>query len=1154
MRDVSLLVSLTILLIHPAAARWSLRTGKWLAQWLRRQWLGCTLILRLAMVRTVHRFRPMLEPLEDRTVPAPNIFTVTDNSDDPNDTGSIRYAFNNLNGDVLNIINFDPTMAGKTITLTNGALTINTPVQINGLGASQLTISGNNTSQVFIVASDFGFATISGLTITGGNAGAGDGGDILNKNSLILSNDIIQGGTAANGGGIASEPTSVPVGNPQLSITNCTFTGNVATTDGGALYNNAKGSVEDCLFTDNTALAGAGIFNAAGTLTVDGSTFSANSATGTFRAPVVVAGGAGIYNTSGGTLTLTDSTLTGNTSVSGSGAITTGSSASIISCTIVGNSGTTGGGILIVGGAGPQIGNTIVADNSAASGADVQGLVNSLGINLISDSTGGIGWLKSDLLNQEPLLGPLQNNGGPTPTMALLPGSPALLTGSLAVDNEFSLSNDQRGLSRSILNSAGTQVDIGAVQTSQINVQPFNVKPVVEGNEFSARLASMFDSDPNVDPSGFSATINWGDGTSSTVTTTASSGGQITRTEAYIINGIHTYAEVGTYTITITVTDSDNNVGQNSLSVQVGDAALHPTGVTIAQPVGVFNGVVATFTDDNPLATTADFPLQNIIISWGDGSGSNATAVTQPGGPGTTFFVYGTHTYPNILLTSTSITITDVDGSTATTAGLVEIGKGTPTLRFTSVGGNTGGTPTAAAVAVAGFDEVFNPTLQGVAPTVTYFVGDKPIGTPLSSPPVGVTYTVVATFPGSADYTRASISAVIIPQVAAATVQSFSGGQTGSLGTVDGTVQADLAQRGPNDQILVVSLERYSSDPNAGQSTVSQSSGQNVVNTPSGNLTETAAYDVKVSGALAGRTGTDFGGPQVGDVLVVKFAIPPGGQMPVLFYAVPGTNPAVYLQVPASMIQEVGGFFEVTFTATTPVTIFDLTQTVFTIADLPPLPQVVTVTPTIALVTPTGQANESDDLLGSHGNTDTGSLVGIAATTQVTQTSVTGSGGDDDSQRQVQQFMNMFDGVIREFHNIFGTQLQLLTETLLTFVQSSLLSPTAEAATEPTAPAMEQAEPTEPAEALAEVSSTDSQEIESQKTEQEPQQAVAEVAVAAPSAASAVPAAALAPGRLADLLDREVLSCLALSAMPLLPMKEPPAPRARRVDKPRRNK
>ena len=54
---------------------------------------------------------------------------------------------------------------------------------------------------------------------------------------------------------------------------------------------------------------------------------------------------------------------------------------------------------------------------------------------------------------------------------------------------------------------------------------------------------------------------------------------------------------------------------------------------------------MATFVDANPAALLSDFPLANVTINWGDGGSSHATSITQPGGTGTVFEVFGTHTY-----------------------------------------------------------------------------------------------------------------------------------------------------------------------------------------------------------------------------------------------------------------------------------------------------------------------------------------------------------------------------------------------------------------------------------------------------------------------------------------------------------------------------
>jgi len=101
--------------------------------------------------------------------------------------------------------------------------------------------------------------------------------------------------------------------------------------------------------------------------------------------------------------------------------------------------------------------NTIVAGNTGSNASrDIIGYFYSLGYNLIGDTQGVSGFSSTDLLNVGPLLGPLQDNGGPTFTQALLPHSPAIDAG----DNANAPATDQRGFPR-VVN--GT-IDIGAYE------------------------------------------------------------------------------------------------------------------------------------------------------------------------------------------------------------------------------------------------------------------------------------------------------------------------------------------------------------------------------------------------------------------------------------------------------------------------------------------------------------------------------------------------------------------------------------------------------------------------------------------------------------------------------------------------------------------
>jgi len=312
-------------------------------------------------------------------------------------TGSLRATISSASpGDT---IAFASGVTG-TITLSaiSGPLDITQNLDIEGPGAGKLTISGNGASQVFVVANASITATIAGLTIADGFAPV-FGGGIANRGTLTVTNCTLSGNsTAGVGGGISNGGT--------LTVTNCTLSGNSAAEQGGGI-------------------------SSGGTLTVTNCTLSGNLVAGSFAL-----GGGGIENDGTGTLTVTNCTLSGN-SATGSFAL--------------------GGGILSQGGT-ATLANTIIAGNTAPTGPDVYGPVTSLGYNIIGNKSGGSGFVATDLLNVNPLVGPLQNNGGPTQTMALLPGSPAVDAGSNSLIPS-GITTDQRGDPRDV-----NGVDIGAFE------------------------------------------------------------------------------------------------------------------------------------------------------------------------------------------------------------------------------------------------------------------------------------------------------------------------------------------------------------------------------------------------------------------------------------------------------------------------------------------------------------------------------------------------------------------------------------------------------------------------------------------------------------------------------------------------------------------
>jgi hypothetical protein len=347
-------------------------------------------------------------------------------------------------------VDFQKGLSG-TISLTTGELQIARDLTIAGPGADMITISGNHTGGVLRVYG--GFIQIGGLTIADGYT-PGFGGGIANSGTLTVASSILRDNFSIRGGRIENAGT--------LTVVNSILSNNSAVLVGGGIYNANPGTatVINSTFTGNGASGGGGIANEGGTLTVTASTLSGNFG----------ADGAGITN--GGRLAvIMNSTLSGNivSARGGFGAalsIYAGAQTIIANSTLSANSVTAsdgfGGGLAIVGvGTQTLIRNTIIAGNNAASAPDMHGQVNSQGHNLIGDGTGGSGYTDTDLVGTaqnpiNPMLGRLEDNGGPTWTHALLSGSPALNAG----DPDELGNPDQRG----VLRSGG--VNIGAYQAS----------------------------------------------------------------------------------------------------------------------------------------------------------------------------------------------------------------------------------------------------------------------------------------------------------------------------------------------------------------------------------------------------------------------------------------------------------------------------------------------------------------------------------------------------------------------------------------------------------------------------------------------------------------------------------------------------------------
>ncbi|MCA1637998.1 MAG: FG-GAP-like repeat-containing protein [Acidobacteria bacterium] len=369
-----------------------------------------------------NNFNPDWQPL------TPELGLIVTRSDDRNNTTcvtgdcSLREAVNAANASATDdTINFASGLT--TITLTNEIVINNAgTLTINGLGANVLTIDGGaGTNRIFYI--NQAIVTISGVTLMGGN-GTGErmqygGGAILAEgNSLTLDGVHVTGNTTSGSGG-------------------------------GVLLRDSQNYIINSTFSGNTGLVGGGFGNYGGNLTVVNSTISGNTG---------VVGG-GISN--GSDMTLRNVTITNNTASNMGGGIFQEDFDSRLT-----------------------FGNSIVAGNICNSSPEIffsglfpkDSIIISAGGNLVGDSPGdstntgpfSITYQPTDIQNINPMLGVLANNGGSTPTHALLAGSPAIDKGLNNLVSPLAPAFDQRGTGFARIRDGNGDnvsiVDIGAFE------------------------------------------------------------------------------------------------------------------------------------------------------------------------------------------------------------------------------------------------------------------------------------------------------------------------------------------------------------------------------------------------------------------------------------------------------------------------------------------------------------------------------------------------------------------------------------------------------------------------------------------------------------------------------------------------------------------
>jgi hypothetical protein len=563
-------------------------------------------------------------------------------------------------GDGGAIDNQTGTMTVSNSTFSNDTAGIGGAIFSVGVGANTIDNS------IFINDTAVGGVGVGG----GGGGGSGTGGAIyyydtesfvglLDLEDGTLSNDPAIGG---NGGGGTSVSSGLIAG------------GTGGAGEGGGLYlDNAdqQALLMSDTFNSDSAQGGAG-----GTGETGG-----NGGRGGAGGSGNYGGGIFVSRTGFGSYMLND-TLSGNSAQAGTGGTGGTAGSSSITGGIPGNNGagggignaSSGGGLDISNGT-VDLANTLIAlNNATTNGPDVFGTINldfsqnnlvgnGAGSNLSNGDASGdlVGYTASQLQ-----LGPLSNNGGPTQTMALLPGSPAIAAGNIYPIFYGLPVTDQRGLARTV----NGHVDIGAVEyqydlglTGSVyqpspgpdfgyiyevtNNGPDSVAdvtltvPLPDGIAFLGHMSpGWMESDPGVGDSGTVA-----------FTYPLLHPGHITATSQN--NAATAVGAILTSTATVGPGASDVNLQNNALSLTVTN---EQEGLA-SQNVELFH-----FTDPN--ATANDF---STLVQWGDGTKNSSNdslgTVSVVADPLGGFDVLGSHTYAEEGYYSMTLTLTDLDGT-----------------------------------------------------------------------------------------------------------------------------------------------------------------------------------------------------------------------------------------------------------------------------------------------------------------------------------------------------------------------------------------------------------------------------------------------------------------------------------------------------------
>jgi hypothetical protein len=609
--------------------------------------------------------------------PSPTIL-VTTTSDATTHTGeSLRDAVAQADSDAAkgrsDSIGFAAALGGQTIALVQGPLVLSGTGTITIDGGGQITVNGNNA--IGFQVDGGATVVLSGLTVTDGGISNGQAFQQVGGN-LTLNNCIIGGGP---GTGVIPYQGAI-YSNGTLTVSDCLVTG----VPGDGIWNDGTATVTNSTINGNT---GRGIINAGDLatahLTLSNCAVGGNSGGGIYNGAFATltgctvsgntaAYGGGIDDNSG-TLTLIDSTVSDNSAddpAKGAGGISITddyAKVTLINCTVGGNSAVGKGGGIYNGypndlGGTPSVltlENTIVAGNYAASAPDVDtnpasGATVAASYSLIGNTagsaiTGGPG----NILNPSSVgLGGLGSFGGPTQTMALLAGSPAIGAGTVVAG----ITTDQRGLPR-----PGTP-DMGAYQTQPpVSLAVSAPSTVTAGTAFSVTVTAK-------DRYGNIAT-----GYTGSVTLTASNGQAVTPSTVALSNGSATVSVTLDTAGAVTLAATAGALKGSSGRITVSPAPAASLVVSAPSTATAGTGFRVTITAKDPYGNTAASYSGTVTLSSSDGQAVHVYPATVRLVNGPAAVTVTLDTADTVTLTASAGTIKGVSGGILVSPVLITV-------------------------------------------------------------------------------------------------------------------------------------------------------------------------------------------------------------------------------------------------------------------------------------------------------------------------------------------------------------------------------------------------------------------------------------------------------------------------------------------------